>query len=289
MAMRLKTFFLLGLLSVLFILLGEQIAGRSGMIIGLAVALVTNFVSYWFSDKIVLSMYRARPIPETEAPELHRMVAELAQNAGIPKPRLYIVPIATPNAFATGRDPEHAAVVVTEGILNLLTPRELRGVLAHEISHIKHRDTLIMTVAATIASAITFLSRMALWFGGMGSDDRRDRGAANGIILLLALILAPIAAMLIQMAISRSREFFADETGAKISRDPLALANALAKLEQGVARYPLKNGNPATAHLFIVNPLKGGDIFKSLFATHPPTEERIKRLQKLAMEMGMIA
>ncbi len=284
----LKTYLLLGLLGIFFVLLGEQIGGRDGMTIALIFSFIMSFGSYWFSDKIVLSMYHARELSETDAPELHRIVAELAQNAGIPKPRIYIVDTPTPNAFATGRDPQHAAVVVTSGILHLLNTRELRGVLSHELSHIKHRDTLIMAVAATIASAITYLSRLALWFGGLGGRRRRGGTAIDGIVYLLAVILAPIAAMLIQLAISRNREYMADETGARISGDPLALANALQKLAYGVAAYPMRDANPATAHLFIVNPLNGGGL-ASLFSTHPPIEKRIERLKKLAYEMGMVS
>ncbi len=287
MMAKFKTFILLALLGALFILIGEQIGGREGMTIALIFSFVMSFFSYWFSDKIVLAMYGAKEVSEAEAPELHRMVEELARNAGIPKPRIYIINSPTPNAFATGRDPSHAAVAVTTGILRILTPRELRGVLAHELSHVRNRDTLVMTVAATIASAITYLSRMALWFGGLGDRRRRVGGAYGLISLLIAVILAPIAAMLIQMAISRNREYLADETGAKISGDPLALANALRKLAEGVRRYPMRDANPATSHLFIVNPLSGGTL-ASLFSTHPPIEERIRRLEEMARQMGIV-
>jgi len=284
---KLKTYLLLALLTVLLVVIGDLIGGKSGMTIALVMAGVMNFVSYWWSDKIVLAMYRAKEVSPQEAPELHRIVAELAQAAGIPKPRVYIIPTDHPNAFATGRGPGHAAVAVTTGILNLLTERELRGVLSHELSHIKNRDVLIMTVAATIAGAITYLAYMARWaaiFGGFGGDDE-DRGG-NLLVILLISILAPLAAMIVQLAISRSREYLADATGAKISRDPLALASALKKLAYGAARRPLQSANPATAHLFIVTPFRGGGI-ASLFSTHPPIEDRIRRLEEMAKRMGV--
>ncbi len=284
---KLKTYLLLALLTILLVVIGDLIGGKSGMTIALVMAGVMNFVSYWWSDKIVLAMYRAKEVSPQEAPELHRIVAELAHAAGIPKPRVYIIPTDHPNAFATGRGPGHAAVAVTTGILNLLTERELRGVLSHELSHIKNRDVLIMTVAATIAGAITYLAYMARWaaiFGGFGGDDE-DRGG-NLLVILLISILAPLAAMIVQLAISRSREYLADATGAKISRDPLALASALKKLTYGAARRPLQSANPATAHLFIVTPFRGGGI-ASLFSTHPPIEDRIRRLEEMARRMGV--
>ncbi len=284
---KLKTYLLLALLTVLLVVIGDLIGGKSGMTIALVMAGVMNFVSYWWSDKIVLAMYRAKEVSPQEAPELHRIVAELAYAAGIPKPRVYIIPTDHPNAFATGRGPGHAAVAVTTGILNLLTERELRGVLSHELSHIKNRDVLIMTVAATIAGAITYLAYMARWaaiFGGFGGDDE-DRGG-NLLVILLISILAPLAAMIVQLAISRSREYLADATGAKISRDPLALASALKKLAYGAAKRPLQDANPATAHLFIVTPFRGGGI-ASLFSTHPPIEDRIRRLEEMAKRMGV--
>lgn len=284
---KLKTYLLLALLTVLLVIIGELVGGKSGMTIALVMAGIMNFVSYWWSDKIVLAMYRAKEISPQEAPELHRIVAELAHSAGIPKPRVYIIPTDHPNAFATGRGPGHAAVAVTTGILSLLNERELRGVLSHELSHIKNRDVLIMTVAATIAGAITYLAYMARWsafFGGFGGDDE-DRGG-NLLVFLLISILAPLAAMIVQLAISRSREYLADATGAKISRDPLALASALRKLAYGAARIPLQTANPATAHLFIVTPFRGGGI-ASLFSTHPPIEDRIRRLEEMARRMGV--
>ncbi len=277
-----RTTILLAFLTGLLVIVGRIIGGFSGMIFAFIIALVMNFGTYWYSDKIVLRMYRAREVSPQEAPELHRIVENLARAAGIPKPRVYIVPTATPNAFATGRDPKHAAVAVTNGILSLLNWEELEGVIAHELAHIKNRDTLISTIAATIAGVITMIASWARWaaiFGGFGGRDRdRDSGELIGYLFLA--ILAPIAAMIIQLAISRAREYGADETGAKISRKPWALASALKKLEYGVSKIPMSNANPSTAHMFIVNPLKGYS-FASLFSTHPPTEERIKRLQRM--------
>ena len=284
---------LLTVLTLLFIWFGKLVGGQVGMIYALVFAGLMNFVAYFFSDKIVLAMYRAREVSEWEAPELHEIVERLAQRAGIPKPRVYIIPTQTPNAFATGRNPNHAAVAVTEGILRLLSREELEGVIAHELAHIKHRDTLIMTVAATIAGAIAVLADFArwfLWFGAFGRDDRE--GNANPLALIaivVAIIALPIAAILIQLAISRTREFLADEGGAYISGKPLALASALAKLEKAVSFVPMEDAKPATAHLFIVNPFGDGQglgsWFVNLFRTHPPTEERIARLQALALRV----
>jgi len=284
MGSQLRTLFFLSILTALFILIGGAVGGRAGMMFAFLFACVMNIAAYWFSDKIVLAMYRAREVTEREAPQLHRIVWELAQRAGLPMPRLYIVPSKTPNAFATGRDPNHAAVAVTEGILDLLTEEELKGVLGHELAHIKHRDILIQTVAATIAGAIVMLARMGQWaliFGGLRGDDEERGGTLQMIGAILILIIAPIAAFLIQMAISRAREYYADEGGAKFSGNPLYLANALRKLAYGVKRDPMDEANPATAHMFIVNPLKGSNI-ASLFSTHPPIEERISRLEAMA-------
>ena len=285
MGSQLRTLFFLSILTALFILIGGAVGGRAGMMFAFLFACVMNIAAYWFSDKIVLAMYRAREVTEREAPQLHRMVWELAQRAGLPMPRLYIVPSKTPNAFATGRNPNHAAVAVTEGILDLLTEEELKGVLGHELAHIKHRDILIQTVAATIAGAIVMLARMGQWaliFGGLrGDNDEEGGGTLQMIGAILILIIAPIAAFLIQMAISRAREYYADEGGAKFSGNPLYLANALRKLAYGVKRDPMEEANPATAHMFIVNPLKGSNI-ASLFSTHPPIEERISRLEAMA-------
>lgn len=271
-----KTFFLLLLMTVFFLIIGELLGGVRGMQIALIFAIITNFISYFFSDSIVLASYRAKQVLPEQDPRLHSIVSELAMSAKIPMPKIYKINTAMPNAFATGRNPQHAAVAVTEGILRILDDRELRGVLAHELSHIKNRDILISCIAATLAGAIMMLVRMGFWFGG----GRGSRNNSNAIIALLLLILAPIAAGLIQMAISRSREYIADSDGAKISGDPLALASALRKLAYGNARQE-NNVSSSTAHMFIVNPLKGKDI-QSLFSTHPPIEERIKKLEQMA-------
>jgi len=279
MVNALKTTLLLGLMTGLFIAIGGLLGGRSGMVLAFGVALVMNFVSYWFSDKIVLRMYGAQPIGEAEAPIVYRIVRNLATKAGMPMPKLYLIPSATPNAFATGRSPEHAAVAVTEGILRIMNEQELEGVLAHELSHVLNRDVLISTIAATIAGAIGMLANMAQWnlFLG-GSRDDEGRGT-NPIALIATMIFAPLAAMLIQMAVSRSREYEADASGARLTRRPLGLASALAKLQQANQIMPM-DANPATSHLFIVNPLSGRS-FATLFATHPPVEERIARLQAM--------
>ena len=275
----LKTTFLMALLIVLLVTAGGAFGGEGGMVIAFLFALIMNGVSYWFSDKIVLRMYGAKEISPEEAPKLHRIVQELALRAKMPMPKLYLIPQEAPNAFATGRDEKHAAVAVTEGILRILDERELRGVLAHELSHIKNRDILVGTIAATMAGAISMLANMAHWgmlFGGRSNDDR---GGSHPIVALLMIIIAPLAAMLVQMAISRSREFGADATRAAISGDPLSLASALRKLQRGVEVIPME-ANPATAHMFIVNPLTGGGLM-TLFTTHPPIEERIRRLEKV--------
>ncbi len=277
-----KTFLLLAALTALFMFIGDALGGRTGMTFALILALGMNFFAYWFSDKMALAMSGARPVSESEAPELHRMVEELARRAGLPKPRVYIIPQETPNAFATGRNPKHAAVAVTAGILRLLSTEELMGVLSHELAHIKNRDILISSIAAVLAGAISYLANMAQWgllFGGFGGSDDDDNPL--GIVgVILMMILAPIAAMLIQMAISRSREFLADATGAKILGNPVPLASALKRLEEWNHRLPMQV-NPATAQMYIVNPLAGGS-FANLFSTHPPIEERINRL--LAMK-----
>ncbi len=277
----LKTTALLGLLTGLLILIGGYFGGSQGMGIAFVMAFLLNFGSYWFSDRIVLAMYRAKAVNEAEAPGLHRIVRGLAQRAHMPMPSLYVIPTDTPNAFATGRNPEHAAVAATEGILRILNEEELEGVLSHELAHVRNRDTLISTVAATLAGVIVMLARMAMWmpfFGGGGRGDE-DRGGGGALGFLFLAILAPIAATLIQLAISRSREFQADETGAQLTHKPYALASALQKLEVGAHRLPME-ANPATSHLFIVNPLRGGALFR-LFSTHPPIEERIARLRAL--------
>ncbi len=279
----LKTTLLLAFLTGLLVVTGRALAGTGGMIFAFILALLMNFSAYWYSDRIVLAMYGAREVSPQEAPGLHRVVESLAARAGIPKPRVFVINSNTPNAFATGRDPEHAAVAVTTGILELLDREELTGVLAHEIAHIKNRDTLISTVAATIAGVITMLAVWARW-AAIFAPGRDRESAAHFLGVLLLSILAPIAALIIQLAISRTREYLADETGARISRKPGALASALRKLEYGVARAPMHNANPSTAHLFIVNPLRG-NVIASLFSTHPPTEERIRRLEAMAATM----
>jgi heat shock protein HtpX len=277
----LKTAVLLAALTSLVVLIGGAIGGQQGMVIAFILAIAMNFGSYWFSDRIVLAMYRAQPIEESQAPDLYRVVRRLTSKAGIPMPRVYLIPSDTPNAFATGRSPEHAAVAVTEGIMRMLDEDELEGVLAHELSHVKNRDTLIMTVAATLAGVITYLAHMAQWaaiFGGSRRDD--DEGGGGALGALLMAILAPIAAMLIQLAISRAREFQADASGAQLAGRPWGLAKALEKLDMASKVAPMQ-ATPATAHLFIVNPLRGTG-FLTLFSTHPPIPERIARLRAMA-------
>jgi heat shock protein HtpX len=279
MGNRVKTALLLSALTILFVLLGRAIGGTGGMLIAFGVAMAMNAGAYWFSDRIVLAMARAQPITPEEAPELYRMVARLCERARLPLPALYVIQDATPNAFATGRDPHHSAVAVNAGLLQMLGREEVEGVIAHELAHIRNRDTLISTVAATIAGAISMLAQFALFFGG-GSDDGEEGGGANPLFLLLMVIVAPIAAMILQFAISRNREFLADRTGAEFSGRPLGLASALRKLEMAAEMHPMAV-RPATAPLYIVNPLRG-QSFANLFSTHPPTEERIARLEALA-------
>jgi heat shock protein HtpX len=269
-------------LTVLFILVGTAIGGRSGAVYAFIFAALMNFFSYWFSDKIVLRMYGAKEVSQSEAPELYGVVAELTSKASLPMPRIYIMENDTPNAFATGRNPEHAAVAVTTGILRILSKDELMGVIGHELSHIRHRDILISTIAATMAGAISILATMARWgamFGGFRSDDEEGGGGGNILVVIIVSIFASIAAMLIQMAISRSREYLADDGGAHLTH-PLSLARALGKLNIASQRIPM-DANPSTAHMFIVNPLRGGGVL-SLFSTHPPIEERIARLEEMA-------
>lgn len=280
----LKTAVLLGLLTGLLVLIGGYVGGQNGMLIAFLFAMGMNFFSYWFSDKIVLRMYRAQEVTPQQASELHRMVQDLAMKAGLPMPRVYIIPGDTPNAFATGRNEKHAVVAVTEGILRILSREELEGVISHELTHIKNRDILIGSVAATIAGAITMLANMAQWaaiFGGARGDD--DEGGGGMIGMLAMAILAPFAAMLIQMAISRSREYLADDGGARVSGKPWALASALEKLQAASQAIPM-NANPSTAHIFTVSPLSGRS-FASLFSTHPPIEERIARLRAMKPRM----
>ena len=282
----LKTTILMALLTVILIFIGNAIGGRDGMILALVFAGMMNFVGYWYSDKIVLAMYRAKEIGPGEAPMLYNVVRRLASKAGLPMPKVYIIPRPTPNAFATGRNPSHAAVAATEGILQILNEDELEGVLAHELTHVKNRDILIGSVAATIAGAITLIANWIRWaaiFGGFGGRGRDRNGGAIG--LLAMSILAPIAALMIQLAISRSREYSADRGGAEISGKPLALASALEKLDMWSRRSPMQV-SPSTAHMFIVNPLRGG--FAGLFRTHPSTEERVAKLREMGSGMGRL-
>lgn len=277
----LKTVFLMTFMMVLLMFVGFIVGGEQGVIMAFVISLAMNFGAYWFSDKLVLMRYRANQVTEAEAPKLYSTVNRLVSAAQLPMPKVYIIPGDTPNAFATGRDPKHASVAVTEGILKLLSDDELEGVIAHELAHIKHRDILTGTIVATLVGTITFISRMAGWsmmFAG-GGRDRRD---SSGLAELFLILVAPIAAVLIQLAISRSREFAADTGSAQISGRPLSLANALQKLERGAERIPMHNPSPSSAHMFIVNPLKGSGIMK-LFSTHPPIAERIEKLQALAM------
>ena len=284
--MWLRMGFLMAVLTGLLMGIGYLFGGPNWALMMFIFSLIFNFFTYWYSDRIVLSWYRARIVDESEAPELYAIVRNLAERAGLPTPRVAIVPTETPNAFATGRDPKHAVVAVTTGLLKILNRDELEGVIGHELTHVKNRDILIGTVAAAMAGAIMQLAYWARWiaiFGGFSRD--RDEGG-EVIAAILVAILAPIAAMLIQAAISRSREFLADEGGARISGKPHALASALMKIEEAVRYRPMRNGNPATAHMFIVNPFRGMSI-ASLFSTHPPTEARIERLRKIAEEMGI--
>jgi len=276
-----KTALLLGLLTGIILGIGQLFGGSQGLVIAFVFAMLLNFGSYWFSDKIVLAMYQAREVGLDEAPELYRIVQNLALRAQLPMPRLYVIPSQSPNAFATGRNPQHAVVAVTEGILQLMNREELEGVIAHELSHVKNRDILIGSVAATLAGVIMMLANMARWAAifGVGRSEREDEG--GGVLgLILMSILAPVAALVIQMAISRSREFLADATGAKIAGNPLGLAFALEKLTRASELMPLE-GRAETAHMFIVSPLSGGS-FLSLFSTHPPVEERVARLRAMA-------
>jgi heat shock protein HtpX len=285
-----RTTILLAALTALVVWIGQMLGGPNGAVLALIIAGAMNFFSYWFSDKIVLKMYGAQEITANDDPELYGLVQDLTTRAGLPMPRVYIIPEETPNAFATGRNPEHAAVAVTQGIRRILNKRELAGVLGHELSHVKHRDILISSIAATLAGAISYLAYMAQWgmmFGG-GRDREEGGGGGNILSLLFMMIVAPLAAMLIQMAVSRSREYGADDGGAKVTGDPLALASALRKLQMGAQNIPMQVNDAtanATAHMFIVNPLTGGGL-ANLFSTHPPMEERIARLEAMAKDMS---
>lgn len=277
----LKTMVLMVTLTLMLVAIGGLFGGKSGMTFALIMAFGMNFITYWFSDKIVLRMYRAKPVTESEAPELYGIVRRLAHRAELPMPKVYIMNEDQPNAFATGRNPSHGTVAVTTGIMRILSREELEGVIAHELAHIKHRDILVGTIAATIAGAISYLAQMAQWamiFGGRHDDEE----GGNPIAAIVMMIVGPIAAMMVQMAISRSREYGADAGGARIAGNPMYLANALKKLHMASQRIPM-DANPATSHMFIVNPLSGGGLLK-LFSTHPPMEERIARLE--AMRMG---
>ncbi len=284
MTSQFKTLLLLALLSGLILFMGGLFGGRGGLMIALGIALVMNVGSYWFSDRIVLAAYKAREVAPEEAPMLHRIVDELAREAGIPKPRICVIPEEAPNAFATGRNPEHAVVAVTEGIMRLLSPEELRGVLAHEMGHVLNRDILIQSVASVLATVVMFLANMmqfAAIFGG-GRRDEGGGGAFGAIGALLMALLAPVAASLIQFAISRSREYLADATGARLSHSPEALASALAKLDAYGKQIPMQRATPQTANMFIVNPFAGVRGVTNLFTTHPPIQERIARLREMA-------
>src|SRR6266404_4009952 len=275
-----KTAFLLTALTLLLMFIGRIFGGQNGMLIALIIAAVLNFISYFFSDKLALAMYRAQPVTREELPRAYQIVERLTQRVGIPMPKIYVIPTESPNAFATGRSPDHASVAVTHGILGLLNDEELEGVLAHELGHVRNRDILISSVAATIAGAITYLAHLAQWgmiFGGYGGDRNERREGGGGLAGLLMIFLAPLAASLIQLAVSRSREYSADDTGAHWTGNPYALASALAKIDAYSRRMPLV-ASPSTAHLFIIAPFLGGMNFGNLFSTHPPTAKRIERL-----------
>jgi heat shock protein HtpX len=283
-----KTTLLLAALTALVVWIGQVLGGSQGALLAFVVAAVMNVGSYWFSDRVVIRAYGGQEIRQQDDPELYAIVEGLARQNQMPMPRLYLIPSDSPNAFATGRNPEHAAVAVTAGIRRLLTRRELEGVLAHELAHVTNRDILISSIAATLAGAIMTLSRIAQWgmmFGGGRRDEREGGGGALGLVV--TMIIAPLAAMLIQMAISRSREFQADDTGARLVRDPEALASALRKIAGGAAQVPL-DASPQTAHMFIINPLRAS-VFQNLFSTHPPLEQRLERLQQVAVELGHAA
>src|SRR5574341_2358837 len=284
-----RTTMLLAALTALVVWIGHMFGGPNGAVMALIIAGAMNFISYWFSDKIVLNMYAGQPITANDDTELYGLVQELAARGGLPMPRVYIIPDESPNAFATGRNPEHAAVAVTQGIRRILNKRELAGVLGHELTHVKNRDILIGSIAATLAGAISYLAQMAQWAAIFGGGNRdREEGGSNMFGLLFMMIVAPLAAMLIQMAVSRSREYMADEGGAKVTHDPLALASALRKLHMGAQNIPLQVSDAtanSTAHMFIVNPLTGSGL-ASLFSTHPAMEERIARLEAMSRDMS---
>jgi heat shock protein HtpX len=277
---QIKTILLLGILTGIALVVGQLIGGTQGLTIALVIVMAMNFFSYFFSDKLVLMMYRAKPLKKSDAPEIFKIVDEVRREAGIPMPKLYVIPTNTPNAFATGRNPKHAAVAVTAGIVSLLSKDELKGVLAHEISHVKNRDILITTIASTIAGVISYLAMMFKWAAIFGGGGNKDRSGGELFGLLALAIITPLLAMILQLAISRAREYMADESGARLIRNPKLLASALAKLNEGVKARPMKFGSEATSSLFIVNPFSTRGIF-NLLSTHPPVEERIKRLNQL--------
>lgn len=286
---QLKTAVLLAALTGLLLAIGNLFGGKSGMLLMLLVSMAMNFGSYWFSDKIVLRMYGAREVSAQEAPDLYRMVVGLAKKANMPMPKVYIMDTDVPNAFATGRDPEHAAVAATTGIMQALTYEELEGVMAHELAHVRNRDTLISTVVATVAGMITMIANMAQWaaiFGGLGRSDDDNGGLPALIEFVLLVVIAPLAATLIQLGISRAREFMADESGGRLTGNPKALARALEKIDYYAQHRVMPAATPSTSHMFIINPLKGGDWLISLFSTHPSTAQRVAKLQELAKRIG---
>lgn len=280
---RFKTFFLMALLTAIFLLLGGLIAGEEGLVIAFILAMATNLFSYWFSDRMAIGMTRSQPLAESAAPEVYRALRELTGNAGLPMPRVYLMPTEQPNAFATGRNPEHAVIAVTAGLLRMMDYEELKGVLAHELAHVRNRDILIGSIAAALAGALMFVARIGMWGGAFSGGRRNESGGALVLLRLVALLLAPIAAFLIQLSISRTREYSADATAARFTRNPLGLAGALAKMENLARRRPLHQINEAAAHMFIVNPFSAKGL-TALFSTHPPIEERIARLQRMHRE-----
>lgn len=282
---RVKSVMLLTLLSLILMAIGGVVGGQSGAMTMFLISLAINFYTYWNSDKMALRAYNAQPLTESQVPELYELVRELCRKAELPMPRLYVIPTDVPNAFATGRDPEHAAVAVTEGILSMLNRDELAGVISHELSHVKHRDTLIMTLSASIATAISYIANIAQWAAIFGTARDEDGNRSNPIALIVTSVIAPLAASLIQFALSRSREYMADASGARICGKPLALASALLKLDDYAHHRVIPDAKPATSGLFIINPLAGVGGVANLFSTHPSTEERVKKLREIAAEM----
>ena len=282
---RVKSVMLLTLLSLILMAIGGVVGGQNGAMTMFLISLAINFYTYWNSDKMALRAYNAQPLAESQVPELYELVRELCRKAELPMPRLYVIPTDVPNAFATGRDPEHAAVAVTEGILSMLNRDELAGVISHELSHVKHRDTLIMTLSASIATAISYIANIAQWAAIFGTARDEDGNRSNPIALIVTIVIAPLAASLIQFALSRSREYMADASGARICGKPLALASALLKLDDYAHHRVIPDAKPATSGLFIINPLAGAGGVANLFSTHPSTEERVKKLREIAAEM----